>query len=62
MSNGLDLDLDLDQGLCFVGPDLGPNCLQRFSTDMTKVAARLPGSLTSAQIIYIFLSKPINKL
>ena len=29
MSNGL----DADQGLCYVGPDLGPNCLQRLSTD-----------------------------
>ena len=25
--------LDQDQVLCFVGPDLGPNCLQRFSAD-----------------------------
>ena len=28
MSNGLDPDQDRH----FVGPDLGPNCLQRFST------------------------------
>ena len=25
--------LDLAQAQCFVGPDLGPNCLQRLSTD-----------------------------
>ena len=30
--------LDPDQTLCFVGPDMGPNCLQRLSTDLTKVA------------------------
>ena len=29
MSKGLDLDQDGH----FVGPDLGPNCLQRFSAD-----------------------------
>ena len=40
MSKGL----DLDHGLCFVGPDLGLNCLQRFSTDMIKLADMLPGS------------------
>ena len=27
--------LDSDQGLCFVGPDLGSNCLQRLSVDDT---------------------------
>ena len=54
VSNGL----DLDQGLCFVGPDLGSNCLQSFSTDMRKVAARLPHLLK----LYIFLSKPLYKL
>ena len=26
-------DLDLDQDLHFVGPDLGANCLQRLSVD-----------------------------
>ena len=25
--------LDQDQAQCFVGPDLGPNCLQRLSAD-----------------------------
>ena len=25
--------MDLDQGLHFVGPDLGPNCLQKLSAD-----------------------------
>ena len=30
-SNGLDLDQDRQ----FVGPDLGPNCLQRLSADNT---------------------------
>ena len=25
--------LDPDQAQCLVGPDLGPNCLQRFSAD-----------------------------
>ena len=25
--------MDLDQGRHFVGPDLGPNCLQRISAD-----------------------------
>ena len=29
MSNSL----DPDQARCFVGPDLGPNCLQRLSAD-----------------------------
>ena len=29
MSNSL----DPDQAQCFVGPDLGPNCLQRLSAD-----------------------------
>ena len=29
LSNGL----DLDQRGCSVGPDLGPNCLQRLSAD-----------------------------
>ena len=28
--------LDSDQALHFVGPDLGPNCLQRFSVDDTR--------------------------
>ena len=32
MSNSL----DLDQTKHFVGPDLGPNCLQRLSTDDTR--------------------------
>ena len=27
--------LDPDQGRLFVGPDLGPNCLQRLSADDT---------------------------
>ena len=27
--------LDLDQAGCFVGPDLGPNCLQTLSADNT---------------------------
>ena len=27
---------DLDQGRQFVGPDLGPNCLQRLSADDTR--------------------------
>ena len=27
--------MDLDQARCFVGPDLGPNCLQRLSADNT---------------------------
>ena len=31
MSNSL----DLDQACHFVGPDLGPNCLQRLSADDT---------------------------
>ena len=31
MSNSL----DLDQARHFVGPDLGPNCLQRLSADDT---------------------------
>ena len=32
MSNGL----DPDQVRCFVGPDLGPNCLQKLSADNTR--------------------------
>ena len=31
MSNSL----DPDQAHCFVGPDLGPNCLQKLSVDDT---------------------------
>ena len=27
--------LDLDQARCFVGLDLGPNCMQRLSADYT---------------------------
>ena len=27
--------MDPDQARCFVGPDLGPNCLQRLSADNT---------------------------
>ena len=27
--------LDLDQALCFVGPGLGPNCLQKLSAEGT---------------------------
>ena len=27
--------LDPDQARCFIGPDLGPNCLQRLSADKT---------------------------
>ena len=33
MSNSL----DLDQARHFVGPDLGPNCLQRLSADDTRM-------------------------
>ena len=33
MSNSL----DPDQARLFVGPDLGPNCLQRFSVDRLRV-------------------------
>ena len=29
--------LDPDQVRCFVGPDLGPNCLQRLSADYKKI-------------------------
>ena len=29
------ISLDLDQARRFVGPDLGPGCLQRLSTDVT---------------------------
>ena len=36
MSNCLDLDQDLN----FVGPDLGPNCLQRLSADDKSPLAR----------------------
>ena len=32
VSNGLDPDQD-GQNISFVGPDLGPNCLQRLSID-----------------------------
>ena len=35
MSNSL----DPDQDRCSVGPDLGPNCLERLSPDDEKVAA-----------------------
>ena len=28
--------LDPDQAQCFVGPDLDPNCLQKFSADNTR--------------------------
>ena len=39
MSNSL----DPDQALCFVGPDLGPNCLPRLSAEDT---GRLFANLT----------------
>ena len=29
-------NLDPDQARCFVGPDLGPNCLQMLSADDTR--------------------------
>ena len=31
--------LDPDQDCCSLGPDLGPNCLQRLSQQITKVTA-----------------------
>ena len=39
MSNSL----DPDQARHFVGPDLGPNCLQRLSADGTNVDCSLIG-------------------
>ena len=33
MSSGLDPDQTRQQARCSVGPDLGPNCLQRLSTN-----------------------------
>ena len=32
--------LDPDQDRCFVGPDLGPNCLQRLSADAKVFASK----------------------
>ena len=51
MSNGLDLDHDRHS----VGPDLGPNCLQRLSAD-DKVAASKDGvKVTCSKIIRDYL-------
>ena len=36
MSNSL----DPDQAGCFVGPDLGPNCLQRLSAEKSSLAGK----------------------
>ena len=45
MSNSL----NPDQDRCFVGPDLGPNCLQRLSADdkVTAIKERVSGSCTT---------------
>ena len=44
--------LDPDQARHFVGPDLGPNCLQKLSADDTTSKRRVNSSLTtSGQIL-----------
>ena len=49
MSNSL----DPDQGRRFVGPDLGPNCLQRLLVDYCKFI--MPGS-----IVFMFKCTYVN--
>ena len=36
--------LDPDQARCFVGPDLGPNCMQKLLADDAIVGKELKGS------------------
>ena len=48
--------LDPDQARRFVGPDLGPNCLQRLSADMASK------ELNTKQLVDTFWLKPWLKL
>ena len=48
--------LDPDQARLFVGPDLGPNCLQRLSAD---IAGK---ELNTKQLVDTFWLKPWLKL
>ena len=51
MSNGLDPDQDLQ----FVGPDLGPNSLQRLSADDQSPQQRKIKNLDSCACISIYI-------
>ena len=47
--------LDLDQALHYVGPDLGPNCLQKLSADMFKLfLTYYSGDLFSCRLLIFF--------
>ena len=48
--------LDPDQAQHFVGPDMGPNCLQRLSAD---IAGK---ELNTKQLVDTFWLKPLLKL
>ena len=48
--------LDPDEARHFVGPDLGPNCLQRLSTDLAGT------ELNTKQLVDTFWLKPWLKL
>ena len=54
MSNGLDPDQDRS----YVGPDLGPNCLQRLSADDKSPQAReeLTVNPSDAKFFYFIIS------
>ena len=51
---GTPLSLDPDQDRCSVGPDLGPNCLQRLSADDKSPLTRK--ELNGMSLIIYFLS------
>ena len=54
--NRVSKNLDPDQARHFVGPDLGPNCLQRLSAD---IAGK---ELNTKQLVDTFWLKPWLKL
>ena len=62
--------LDPDQACCLVGPDLGPNCLQRLSADnriqlryMFNLWSRLSGkTFKCKKYVIIFLPYPLIKI
>ena len=67
MSNSL----DPDQARHFVGPDLGPNCLQRLSTDDTsnfkelmklETGSKIPSAKNRMEDIYMIALRPFSIL
>ena len=62
MIHSVSNSLDPDQARHFIGPDLGPNCLQRSSSDKATLKA-VDYSLTKGRItLFILVNCPIHRV